>query len=314
MSMSSNAAKLRSRPYRGEGDLEQISALLAAAWSSYGPQTYFHVGDIHWRMRTTSWTDRLRVWEDATDRLVAVTAFEPPNEFEFQVHPSHDGEEIRERILAWGEAEAQMAPNDRGPTAAASTWASERDTAWIELLLARGYQRDGSCCPHFLRPLDRPIQRSSSVDGFQVRSVVGEREVEPRVAVHREAFAPSSLTPERYLRLMRLPGYQPDLDIVAAAPNGAFAAFSLCWLDEKSRTGLLEPVGTHPDYRRLGLGRAVVLEGLRRLKAHGCECVLVVTGDNNVAALRLYESCGFELDRRDYRYTQSAVTPRCADA
>src|ERR671936_569373 len=50
-----------------------------------------------------------------------------------------------------------------------------------------------------------------------------------------------------------------ELDQVAVAPDGSFAAFCLCWLYEENRAGNLEPVGTHSDHRRRGLARAVSL-------------------------------------------------------
>ncbi|MGI8859588.1 MAG: GNAT family N-acetyltransferase, partial [Rubrobacteraceae bacterium] len=57
-----------------------------------------------------------------------------------------------------------------------------------------------------------------------------------------------------------------------------------------SRTGLFEPVGTHPVHRRKGFGLAVMMEGLRRLRALGAEDALVTRVGGNEAAARLYES------------------------
>jgi ribosomal protein S18 acetylase RimI-like enzyme len=81
--------------------------------------------------------------------------------------------------------------------------------------------------------------------------------------------------------------------VVAAAPNGDIAAFSIVWLDAINRVGSFEPVGTHPDYQRKGLGRAVMLEALRRLEARGMQQAIVCTGNDNLPAIRLYESVGF---------------------
>ncbi|MGA5560099.1 GNAT family N-acetyltransferase [Streptomyces platensis] len=41
------------------------------------------------------------------------------------------------------------------------------------------------------------------------------------------------------------------------------------WLDEANRTAEFEPVGTHPDYRRLGLGRALLLHGMHLARDAG---------------------------------------------
>ena len=45
----------------------------------------------------------------------------------------------------------------------------------------------------------------------------------------------------------------------------------IVWLDSDNKAGLFEPVACLPDYRRRGLSRAMVVEGLRRLKALGAE-------------------------------------------
>ncbi len=57
--------------------------------------------------------------------------------------------------------------------------------------------------------------------------------------------------------------------------------------------GYLQRVAVHPEHRRQGYGRAVVLDGLRWLRRHGATQALVNTQRDNSGALSLYESCGF---------------------
>ena len=57
--------------------------------------------------------------------------------------------------------------------------------------------------------------------------------------------------------------------------------------------GLFEPVATHPDFQGKGLGKAVMAEGLRRMKAAGMKRAQVGFDPTNVAALALYTSMGF---------------------
>ena len=53
-------------------------------------------------------------------------------------------------------------------------------------------------------------------------------------------------------------------------------------------------LGVLPEYRGKGLGRAILLESVRRLRAAGAEEVMLQVATGNQNALRLYESCGFE--------------------
>ncbi len=58
--------------------------------------------------------------------------------------------------------------------------------------------------------------------------------------------------------------------------------------------GLIENVVTHPDYRRRGLGTAVLKHALRAAWERNCYKVMLLTGSRNEATLRFYEKAGFE--------------------
>lgn len=63
-----------------------------------------------------------------------------------------------------------------------------------------------------------------------------------------------------------MPQYQPELDIVAVASDGSLAGFCVGWLNSERHTGLIEPLGVHPRFHHLGIGRALLLEALRRFR------------------------------------------------
>ena len=62
--------------------------------------------------------------------------------------------------------------------------------------------------------------------------------------------------------------------------------------------------GTHPGFQRKGLGKAVVCEGLRRMKARGMATAIVCAEYDNTAAQKLYESVGFRTVNRMCTYTK----------
>ena len=110
------------------------------------------------------------------------------------------------------------------------------------------------------------------------------------------------MTLEAYRRLRQAPVYLPDLDLVAVTPEGEFASYCICWLDPQNKVGEFEPVGTRAAYRRMGIGKAVMYEGMRRLKALGAETAIVISSGSNAASRRLYESVGFEIIDSEYLY------------
>ena len=98
---------------------------------------------------------------------------------------------------------------------------------------------------------------------------VEERDWPSWVEVHRSAFQPSRFREDVYAFVRSTPAYRADLDCVVEAPDGSIAAYTLAWFDEVNAVGQFEPVGVHADHRRLGLGRAVGLYALRRLRELG---------------------------------------------
>ncbi|MFE7232463.1 GNAT family N-acetyltransferase [Streptomyces sp. NPDC002405] len=75
----------------------------------------------------------------------------------------------------------------------------------------------------------------------------------------------------------------------------------IMWLDEANRTAEFEPVGTHPDYRRLGLGRAMLLHGMHLAREAGAHHMTVAClgAPGHPQARGLYYSVGFREFTRD---------------
>ena len=113
------------------------------------------------------------------------------------------------------------------------------------------------------------------------------------MALHRAVWPGATMTLASYRRLRAAPHFLPELDLVAVAPDGSFAASCICWLDTVNRSGEFEPVGTHERFRGQGAGTALMLEGLRRLQALGAHTARVTAVGDNAAAMRLYASVGF---------------------
>ena len=71
------------------------------------------------------------------------------------------------------------------------------------------------------------------------------------------------------------PGFRKDLTIVVEAPDGHFVSYSGTWFEPTNGYAYVEPVATDPDYRRRGLGKAAVLEGIRRCGELGARVAYV---------------------------------------
>lgn len=71
------------------------------------------------------------------------------------------------------------------------------------------------------------------------------------------------------------PNVDLNLKIAAVDPEGNFVAYCGMWYDKEAGYAVIEPVATVPAYRRMGLGKAVVLEGIKRVGELGAKTVLV---------------------------------------
>ncbi len=138
-------------------------------------------------------------------------------------------------------------------------------------------------------------------DGFALRTMAELSDLQARVRAHRAAWDGSRMTVERYEDIMRTWPYSAELDCVVVAPTGELVASALAWFDPELALGELEPVGTHPGYRKRGLACAVNLFALQRLRqARAKEAIVACRGDDDYPVpKRLYESVGFrELSRQ----------------
>jgi ribosomal protein S18 acetylase RimI-like enzyme len=284
---------LTARMYADESDYARLRAFLVESWALSGPPAYCTVGDLDWWRFTTNLPDVMagaRLWQDEQGAVVGFTWPKPGN-LDFFSHPRWRAIEAEQ--LDWAEARERETGGRE-----LTTWSTTRDAERSALLTARGYTRGEAVFVNYARDLDDEFPPDTLPAGYTLRHVQGEADLPARVAVHRDAFAPSRMTVEKHRAVMASPTYRADLDLVVVAPDGSFAAYCLVWLDVANRHGLFEPVGCHSAHRQRGLAAAVVREGLRRLQALGATGATVLSHAASVPANRLYRSFGFqELDR-----------------
>jgi len=137
-------------------------------------------------------------------------------------------------------------------------------------------------------------------EGFRFLAA-GDVSVAAAVKAHRDAWRPSSFTEAAFERVRRTWPYRADLHALIAAPDGTLAATAIIWLDEATQTAEFEPVGTHRDFRRQGLGTALQLYGMHLARAAGARRMLVAClgAPAHPAARNMYYGVGFRELTRD---------------
>ncbi|MBN2556680.1 MAG: GNAT family N-acetyltransferase [Anaerolineales bacterium] len=232
------------------------------------------------------------LWEAPDGEIAAVLNREGRGEAFLQVHPRLRTPGLEEEMIAAAEAHLSI-PGKGGRRL--SIWAHAHDELRREILKRRGYIA-GTHPEYRRRSLSDPIPDTPAAEGYTIRSLGGVEELPARSMVSWKAFHPDApADPDQdwtwYRNIQRAPLYRRDLDIVAVGPDGDLASFCTVWFDDVTRTGAFEPVGTAPAHQRRGLGSAVMVEGMRRLKLVGADMATV--GSYNEAAHGLYASLGF---------------------
>ena len=304
------------RPYAGEDDLQRMQDLLMAARSRTDDWRYWHVGELIWNFFMVEChllpQDHIRLWHDSVGKLIGYAMLGEDPSFDCQVSPEYAWSGIEAEALAWAETRlAELRRGDGTRWGGALVCGTRRDdAARIAFLERHGFRRGEYVEVNMLRSLAEPIPAATLPAGCQVRMVAGAGEIPARAAIQREVWHPwtvGNVSDDDYARFMRLPGYRGDLDLVTVAADGVIAAFVNGWLDQVNRIGDFGPVGARAAYRRRGLTRAALLEGLRRMRAQGMDRVCISTGVGNVAAWHLYESVGFRIVNEYHEYTKPAA-------
>lgn len=98
----------------------------------------------------------------------------------------------------------------------------------------------------------------------------------------------------------------------AAWEGGGLAGFALCSIRRQDpATGEVEGLSVRAESRRLGLGRALLLDGLRCLREHGAQTARLYTGTANpYRSHELYESVGFRRRGEFVRYRKPVACGR----
>lgn len=286
------------RPIQDDHDLLAMLALARA----HRTET-LHDVDLPYRL--CSWaldeTQNTQLWFDEANALVGWVILQTPFwtiDFEY-AHPAEA--ELAPTILAWADARAKQIVNEPSGHPSWFALAFRRQTARAKYLEALGFVAQTEADWPWSKAL---LKHTTSIPvptvppGFAIRPLAGQAEVAGYVELHRTAFDTKNMTEPWRARTLLRPEYRPDLDVVVTAPDGRLAAFCIAWIDRTDSDkpiGRIEPLGTHPDFRKLGLGRAALLEAMRRLRALGADTIYVESDKTEGSAFPFYRGQGFEV-------------------
>jgi ribosomal protein S18 acetylase RimI-like enzyme len=269
-----------------------------AATAETGGCGYVHPGDIPHRLYNGNKyfdpAEVMTIWEDGKGIAAWVHIGPRHKSYDAQVRPDLRGAGFERSVLEYADertVELMRQYNVDGDRF--HTDAYQCDVIRSRLLAELGWELEDRGQWILNRTELTEIHEPVLPKGYKIRAARGIEDAKALAEVHKASFG-SEWTTEMYRKVMQSPGYAPERELVVEAPDGSFAAFTVTWYDPLNRIGYFEPVGTHKDHRRIGLGRAILLYGMQKMAAVGMECATVANNSSNEAARELYKACGFK--------------------
>jgi len=294
------------RPFDHGRDLTALLELVGRSRARADASAILHPGGLQWWLRRIGKPHFEVAVLTAEEDLVGLV-LQDESDVIVQTDAAHAKDRVD--LLAWSEGRIREAGEAEMFVSVAAD-----DDDLRRKVLSRGYQptqRYGYelVCGLGVEPDGPQLPR-----GFEIISLAPAL-AEAYVALHRAAWsrpnAPSSYDRRQHDVVTAMPDFRYELVPIVKGPDGELAAYCMSWWDPRSASVEIEPLGTHPDYRRMGLARAIVREVARRAWKLHAKYVLVWGGSTNPEAKALYLSAGMHSRRllRDYGLDPNAARP-----
>jgi mycothiol synthase len=303
---------LTMRPYSGETDLPLIVDLINHCEAIDQVDGGTSINELRTQLNAPNFdkTRDLCLWQDADGQLVAFGRLWIKEDDQvvdgflgFRVHPAARRSGLEKQVIAWAEARMREVGQQKRCPSLLRCGARQNQSDRIAVIESCGF----TPVRYFYtmtRSLNLPIAQPQLPPGFTIQHM-SEADAEKWVDLYNQTFIDHwnhhPITVEEFKHDLTDPDYRSELDLVAIAPDGTFAALCYCEIDfeqnalKERSEGWVGCLGTRRGFRRLGLARAMLLAGLHQLKAQGIETAkLGVDADNPLGAKQLYESVGFE--------------------
>lgn len=280
---------MQSTQFHHEEDLQSMRALLARLGETA------NVVDFDEQIQLPGVGATVRLWREAGE-LAAFAYVDEYNNLWFAVDDRLPQPDPVEDAIVAHAVDVIRERNARDGTHDTLDYSCRSDeTRQLRLMERHGFQPQPVRTLRYARDLQGLLPDSPLPSGYTLRPAGGEAEIEALVALHRAAFGTDQMTVDWRRAILNAPLYVPELDLLAAAPDGELAAFCICGFDDPDhRHGYTDPIGTHARHQGKGLGKAMLCAGLKALKNAGAETASLGTSSDNLPMQKLAEALGFE--------------------
>jgi mycothiol synthase len=223
------------------------------------------------------------LWETGEGQIAGVLHPSGWGEIRMHVHPQFRSTELEHEMLAYAENHLIIREQDENLHFHMPVFSD--DTIRQQVVSERQYKKGQGMAFHRRRDLDSPLPEVIVPAGYVIRSMGSIEEHPKRSWASWRAFHADEGDTNYdgdwswYQNIQSAPLYRRDLDIVAVNQEREIASFCTIYYDDYTRSAVCVLVGTAAEHQRIGLGKAVILEGMRRLQKLGCTRVFATAYD-----------------------------------
>lgn len=283
--------ELRSHSYDKTADFTSVMKFLAELYEK--THSYENWFPDRFENCSEEREDGVRIWEDVNDtetKIVAITSRDSPKDYFLSVDPEYhtvEGEMIR-----WIDSHYYSSKTDKSSKLHINIL--EGNSRREKLLTEMNFIKKGIYGYYRIRKGSSPKPKFPCPKGFTIRPIRKDEYVQQTLNIRKVFGHGESFTADVLEWISNCSFYHKELDLVAVNPDGIIASFCTFRVDPTSSIISLEPMGTHPDFRKLGLGKALMTEGIRRSMKFNPPFFYIDGAANTPAANRLYDITGFD--------------------
>ena len=284
------------RPYNRQKDFTRVGDFLINTYRPVNPPNwlqprweYMHYLCLPFFDVNQYDLEKIGIYEDSGD-IVGVVHFEDNlgNAY-FEIHPDYTHLKLDMLEYAEDHLYAELGNKRRYVRA----FINDFDSEFESIAESRGYKKNTSSPTYTSQVvISDPFPPIVLPDGFCLKSLEDDNDLHKINRVLHRGFnhpgEPREEDIESRKSVQRAPNFRKDLTIVVKAPDKNFVSFCGMWYEKTHKVAYVEPVATDPDYRFMGLGKAAVLEGIRRCGELGATVAIVGSGQT------FYEAIGFK--------------------
>ena len=287
---------IHSRSYNKQEDFVPIMRFLAKLFDR--TQSYENWFPDRFENSSDGREDGIRIWERLNDTItphtqevIALTTRDSPTDFFLSVDPNY--RHVEREMIEWIEEFRRHSTSGDSKEREVKINILEGNIEREQLLSQFGYTFKQIYGYYRIRQGNIPPPEYPCPKEFEIRTLK-RSDYDQLALLIRRVFGHGEWFNAEVLEwLSKCSFYKEDLDLVIMTPENIIASFCTFRVDPNSCIISLEPMGTNPDYRGLGLGKAILSEGIKRSLKYDPPFFYIDGAANTPPANRLYDATGF---------------------